>query len=79
MWLAGGVGVGAGEQKIPDFEAEERLGEVLTNSLIILISETRKGPGLQTLARIQESQLPAAPSHRTLLSFGTRMFSEQFF
>lgn len=26
MWLRGGVEAGVGEQKIPDFEAEERLG-----------------------------------------------------
>lgn len=53
--------------------------ELLPISLINLISHTKKGPGLQSLARTQESQMPAALSHRTLLSSGTEMFSEQFF
>lgn len=53
--------------------------ELLPISLITLISHTKKGPRLQSLARTQEPQLPAAPSHRTLLSSGTELFSEQFF
>lgn len=78
MWLGGGVGAGTGEKRILDFARGGEVGELLSNSLIILISQAKKRLGLQSGARPQD-QFPAAPSHRTLLSSSTELFSEQFF
>lgn len=55
------------------------MGELLTNSLITLVSQTRTGPGLQSRAGNQAFQSPAEPLHPPLLSVGTELFSEQIF
>ena len=54
MWLGGGVGAGTGEKRILDFARRGKVGELLSNSLITLISQAKKRPGLQSGARTQE-------------------------